>query len=189
MDFIVDGLATGRMVRILSVVDAYTRECLALEADTSLGSGRVTRVPEQVIAERGRPETVRSDNGPEFTSRRMIGWCEDWKVGLVHIQPGRPMQNGQVESFHGRLRDECLNATWFPMQVPPRCPQRGTYGRELGRHSPLYHFTRAAAVGVFEARQSPSSVAGLCGACRSAGVAGPFEPCRLAWICRAAPGQ
>ena len=113
MDFIVDGLATGRMVRILSVVDAYTRECLALEADTSLGSGRVTRVLERLIEERGRPENLRSDNGPEFTSRRMLGWAEDWKVGLVHIQPGRPMQNGHVESFHGRLRDECLNAHWF----------------------------------------------------------------------------
>ena len=113
MDFIVDGLATGRMVRILSVVDAYTRECLALEADTSLGSGRVTRVLERLIDERGRPENVRSDNGPEFTSRRMLGWAEDWKVGLVHIQPGRPMQNGHVESFNGRLRDECLNPNWF----------------------------------------------------------------------------
>src|SRR5271170_7122178 len=113
MDFIVDGLATGRMVRILSVVDAYTREGLALEADTSLGSGRVTRVLERLIAQRGRPENVRSDNGPEFTSRRMLAWSEDWKVGLVHIQPGRPMQNGHVESFHGRLRDECLNASWF----------------------------------------------------------------------------
>jgi putative transposase len=113
MDFIVDGLSTGRMVRILSVVDAYTRECLALEADTSLGSGRVTRVLERLIAERGRPENVRSDNGPEFTSRRMLAWSEDWKIGLVHIQPGRPMQNGHVESFHGRLRDECLNASWF----------------------------------------------------------------------------
>jgi putative transposase len=113
MDFIVDGLATGRMVRILSVVDTYTRECLALEADTSLGSGRVTMVLERLIGERGRPENLRSDNGPEFTSRRMLGWAEGWKVGLVHIQPGRPMQNGHVESFHGRLRDECLNASWF----------------------------------------------------------------------------
>jgi putative transposase len=113
MDFVIDGLATGRMVRILSVVDAYTRECLVLEADFSLGSGRVTRALEGVIAERGRPENVRSDNGPEFTSRRMIGWAEDWKVGLVHIQPGKPMQNGHVESFHGRLRDECLNVNWF----------------------------------------------------------------------------
>ncbi len=113
MDFIVDGLATGRMVRILSVVDTYTRECLALEADTSLGSGRVTRVLDRLIEERGRPEGVRSDNGPEFTSRRMLGWAEERKIELVHIQPGRPMQNGHVESFHGRLRDECLNTSWF----------------------------------------------------------------------------
>ena len=113
MDFIVDGLATGRMVRILSVVDAYTRECLALEADSSLGSGRVTRVLERLIEEHGRPEAVRSDNGPEFTSRRMLAWAEDRCVSLVHIQPGRPMQNGHVESFHGRLRDECLNTSWF----------------------------------------------------------------------------
>ena len=113
MDFIIDGLASGRMVRILSVVDAYTRECLALEADTSLGSGRVIRVLERLIAERGAPESLRSDNGPEFTSRRMIGWVEEHKITLIHIQPGKPMQNGHVESFHGRLRDECLNAHWF----------------------------------------------------------------------------
>jgi putative transposase len=111
MDFIVDGLATGRLVRILSVVDTYTRECLALEADTSLGSGRVTRVLDRLIEERGRPEGVRSDNGPEFTSRRMLGWAEERKVELVHIQPGRPMQNGHVESFHGRLRDEATSVS------------------------------------------------------------------------------
>ena len=71
------------------------------------------RVLERLIAERGAPENVRSDNGPEFTSRRMMGWAEEQKIRLVHIQPGRPMQNGHVESFHGRLRDECLNAHWF----------------------------------------------------------------------------
>ena len=113
MGFIIDGLANGRMVRILSVVDAFTRECLALEADTSLGSGRVTRTLDRLIEERGQPENVRSDNGPEFTSRRMLGWAEERKINLVHIQPGRPMQNGHVESFHGRLRDECLNVSWF----------------------------------------------------------------------------
>ncbi len=80
------------MVHILSVVDAFTPECLVLEADTSPGSGRVTRVLERLIEERGRPEAVRSDNGPEFTSRRMLGWAEEHNVELVHIQPGRPMQ-------------------------------------------------------------------------------------------------
>jgi putative transposase len=98
MDFIVDGLATGRMVRILSVVDAYTRECLALEADTCLGSGRVTRVLERLIEERGRPESLRSDNGPEFTSRRMLGWAEDWKIGLVHIQPAGRCRTGMSKA-------------------------------------------------------------------------------------------
>jgi putative transposase len=73
----------------------------------------VTRVLGRLIEERGRPEGVRSDNGPELISRRMLGWAEERKVELVHIQPGRPMQNGHVESFHGRLRDECLNTSWF----------------------------------------------------------------------------
>ena len=75
--------------------------------------GRVTRALDRLIEQRGRPENVRTDNGPEFTSRRMLGWAEECKVSLIHIQPGRPMQNGHVESFHGRLRDECLNANWF----------------------------------------------------------------------------
>jgi putative transposase len=113
MDFIVDRRATGWMVRIRSVVDAYTRECFAPEADTGLGSGRVTRVLERLIGERGRPKNVRSNKGARVTSRRMMGGAEDSKVGLVHIQPGRPMQNGHLDSFHGGLRDECLNATWF----------------------------------------------------------------------------
>ena len=115
MDFIVDGLANGRMVRILSVVDAFTRECLCAGSGYErLGSGRVTLgSADRLIEERGLPESVRSDNGPEFTSRRMLGWAEERKINLVHIQPGRPMQNGHVESFHGRLRDECLNVSWF----------------------------------------------------------------------------
>lgn len=81
---------TARMVRILSVVDSYTRECLALGTDSSFGSGRRTGVLERLIRERGRPESVRLNNGPELTSRRMLGWAEAWKVGLVHIQPGKP---------------------------------------------------------------------------------------------------
>ncbi len=113
MDFMVDGLARGRIVRLLSIVDAYTRECLAREADTSLGSGRVIRVLNRLLVERGIPENLRSDNGPQFTSRKMIGWTEERKLTLVHLEPAKPMQNGHVESFHGRLRDECRNAPWF----------------------------------------------------------------------------
>jgi putative transposase len=103
MDFVTEDLATGRIVRILSLVDAYTRECVTMEVDFSLASGRVTRVPERAIAERGWPENVRLDNGPDFTTRRMIGWAEDRKDGLVHIQPGKPMQKRHIESFQGRL--------------------------------------------------------------------------------------
>lgn len=113
MDFVMDGLATGRALRILNVVDSFTRECLAIEVDSCLSSRRVTRVLEWIIEQRGTPEAVRCDNGPEFTSRHFLAWCEDHHIRLVHIQPGRPMQNGRVESFNGRFRDECLNANWF----------------------------------------------------------------------------
>jgi putative transposase len=113
LDFVSDALANGRGVRVLTVVDAFTRECLALEVDTGLSSQRVTRSLKQVVERRGVPQSIRCDNGPELTSRHFEGWCEDHKIQLIHIQPGKPCQNGHVESFNGRLRDECLNATWF----------------------------------------------------------------------------
>jgi transposase InsO family protein len=98
---------------VLSVVDAYTRECLALEVDTSFASRRVTRVPDEIVTERGRPGSIRCDNGPEFTSRHFLAWGMEKKIEVVHIQPGKPTQNARVESFHGRLREECLNVSWF----------------------------------------------------------------------------
>jgi len=113
LDFAHDAVACGRAIRVLSVVDAYTRECLALEVDTSFASRRVTRVLDQIIAERGLPEAIRCDNGPELTSRHFLAWCIERKIELVHIQPGKPTQNARVESFHGRLREECLAVSWF----------------------------------------------------------------------------
>ena len=113
LDFVHDAVECGRAIRILSVVDACTRECLALEVDTSFASRRVTRVLEQIIGERGAPGAIRCDNGPEFTSRHFLAWCVEWKIELQHIQPGKPTQNGRVESFNGRLREECLNVSWF----------------------------------------------------------------------------
>ena len=107
LDFVHDVIAAGRSIRVLSVVDAYTRECLALEVDTSFASQRVTRVLEGIIVERGCPQSIRCDNGPELTSRHFLAWCLDRRIELVHIQPGKPTQNAQVESFHGRLREEC----------------------------------------------------------------------------------
>jgi putative transposase len=113
LDFVHDAVESGRAIRVLSVVDAYTRECLALEVDTSFASRRVTRVLEAILAERGVPQVIRCDNGPGLTSRHFLAWCIERKIELVHIQPGRPMQNGRVESFHGKLRDECLRVSWF----------------------------------------------------------------------------
>ena len=113
IDFVSDGLATGRGLRMLTVVDSFTRECPAIEVDTGLSSQRVTRVLDWVIGQRGKPEVIRCDNGPEFTSRHFLAWCEEQGIRLLHIQPGKPMQNGHVESFNGRFRDECLNHHWF----------------------------------------------------------------------------
>src|SRR5437588_7674980 len=113
LDFVHDSVDCGRAIRVLSVVDAYTRECLALEVDTSFASRRVTRVLEQIVAERGQPLAIRCDNGPELTSRHFLAWCVERQIELVHIQPGKPTQNAHVESFHGRLREECLTVSWF----------------------------------------------------------------------------
>ena len=113
LDFVHDAVECGRAIRVLSVVDAYTRECLALEVDTSFASRRVTRVLETIMAKRGQPGSIRCDNGPEFTSRHFLAWGMEEKIEVVHIQPGKPTQNARVESFHGRLREECLNVSWF----------------------------------------------------------------------------
>ena len=113
LDFLHDAVDCGRAIRVLSVVDAFTRECLALEVDTSFASRRVTRVLDAIVAERGQPLTIRCDNGPELTSRHFLAWCVERQIELVHIQPGKPTQNARVESFHGRLREECLAVSWF----------------------------------------------------------------------------
>lgn len=113
IDFVHDRMANGRMLRVLSIVDTFTRECLALEVDTCLPSRRVTRVLDRVIAEPGKPERIRMDNGAELTSRHFLAWGIDQRIELAHIQPGKPVQNAHIASFHGRLRDECLNTQWF----------------------------------------------------------------------------
>jgi putative transposase len=113
LDFVSDTLATGQTFRVFTAVDEYTRESLAMEADTSLPALRVIRALEELREGRGRPEEIRVDHGPEFVSRAMAAWCEQQNILLRFIDPGKPMQNGYVESFNGRFRDECLNANWF----------------------------------------------------------------------------
>lgn len=115
MDFVSDCVSSGggRVMRILTMVDQYTRESPAVEADTCLGGLRVCRVLDRAVAERGLPEVIVVDNGPEFRSRALAAWSEERGVRLEFIEPGKPVQNAYVESFNGRLRDECLNANSF----------------------------------------------------------------------------
>ncbi len=113
LDFVSDQLANGRRIRTLNIVDDHTRECLAIEADTSLSGRRVTRVLSDLIDRHGRPERLVMDNGPEFTSQVMDNWAYEHEIKLQFIEPGKPVQNAYVESFNGKSRDECLNEHWF----------------------------------------------------------------------------
>ena len=157
LDFVHDAMECGRTIRMLSVVDAYTRECLALEVDTSFASRRATRVLEAIIAERGVPQAIRCDNRPELTSRHFLAWCIERQIELVHIQPGKPTQNGRVESFNGRMREERLNLSWFQNLFDARrkiAAWRKDYNKERP-HSSLGYKTpkefAAQAVGFYTA--------------------------------------
>ena len=113
LDFVHDQLATGRRFRILNIVDDVTRECLRAVVDTSISGKRVVRELADLIDERGAPKMIVSDNGTELTSNAVLSWSGEAKVDWHYITPGRPMQNGYVESFNGRMRDELLNETLF----------------------------------------------------------------------------
>jgi putative transposase len=113
MDFVAQRLADGRWIRVLTVVDQYTRECLTLHADTALSGEKVAGVLDKVVALRGAPKSITVDNGTEFASKAMDHWAYLNGVHLDFIRPGRPVENGYIESFNGRLRDECLNVEVF----------------------------------------------------------------------------
>jgi putative transposase len=113
LDFVSDSLASGRKIRVLPVIDVCTREALVCETDFSLPARRVTAVLTRLAVERGLPEWIRLDNGPELISKELEAWAAKNKVELRHIQPGKPVQNAFAESFNGRLRDECLNESVF----------------------------------------------------------------------------
>jgi putative transposase len=108
-----DVLADGRRFRTLNVFDTVTRECLALEVDTALPDKRMVRLLVQLIWWQGAPKPITVDNGPEFTGQALDAWANAHHVALDCINPGKPMQNGYLESFNGTFRDECLHAHWF----------------------------------------------------------------------------
>ena len=113
LDFMSDSLVDGRKFRLFNVMDDYNRESLAIEVDTSLPSLRVIRVLKGLIDQRGKPATIRSDNGPEFISYQIQQWCESNAITWQYIQPGKPMQNAYIERKNGSLRRELLDAYLF----------------------------------------------------------------------------
>lgn len=113
LDFVHDALSNGRSIRLLTVIDVFTRECLKLSVEISMGSSAVLSALEEIIEERGAPEEILSDNGTEFTSNKTIKWVKSRSLRWHYIEPGKPQQNGNIESFNGKLRDECLNENWF----------------------------------------------------------------------------
>jgi putative transposase len=121
MDFVADGLADGRRIRCLAVVDDYSRECLALEVDTSITGPRVAAVLEQLADYRGLPASITVDHGPEFAGRVLDAWAYARGIRLSFIRPGKPIDNAYIESFNGRFRDECLNEHWFRSTAHARC--------------------------------------------------------------------
>ena len=153
-------MTSGRRFRVLNVVDDVTRECLAAVPDTSIFGRRVVRELTELIAQRGRPGMIVSDNGTELTSNAVLAWCGQMQVEWYYIAPGRPMQNGYVESFNGRMRDELLNETLFLRMAYARAEIAAwvdDYNRERP-HSSLCYATPAAFAAELD-KQWPASTA------------------------------
>jgi len=113
MDFVFDRSADGRVIKCLTVVDDATHEAIAIMPERAIGGALLTRLMETICQERGYPQVIRTDNGKEFCGKAMLSWCHAHGVKLRLIEPGKPNQNAYIESFNGRLRDECLNENWF----------------------------------------------------------------------------
>ena len=116
-DFVFDACANGQQLKCLTVIDEFTRECLAIDVAGSIRSGRVIEVLTKLISVRGAPKYLRSDNGPEFVSRAVLEWLNDAGIETAPIDPGKPWQNGSNESFNGKFRDECLGMQWFKNRI------------------------------------------------------------------------
>ncbi len=119
-DFVFDACANGQQIKCLTVIDEFTRECLAIDVAGSIRSKRVIEVLARLISVNGAPRHLRSDNGPEFVSNAILEWLANARIDTAHIDPGKPWQNGDNESFNGKFRDECLSLEWFRTRVEAR---------------------------------------------------------------------
>jgi len=113
MDFVADAALNNRKIKALPIVDVYTKKCHRIEVDTSINGVRVCRVLDEVGEQEGLPEVIMIDNGPEFAGKALDEWAYSKGIKLQFIRPGKPVENAYIESFNGRLRDECLNEHWF----------------------------------------------------------------------------
>ena len=112
-DFVFDRCANGQQLKCLTVTDEFTKQGLAIDVDGRIRSPRVIEVLSRLVSERGAPNLLRSDNGPEFVSKKLLSWIAAQGIGTALIEPGKPWQNGVGESFNGKFRDECLSLEWF----------------------------------------------------------------------------
>lgn len=135
MDFVFDRVAGGRAIKCLAIVDDATHEAVAVMPEHNISGQNVVRVLEQVCNQRGHPKVIRTDNGKEFCGRAMLTWAHEKSVALRLIEPGKPNQNAYIESFNGRLRDECLNEHWFTSLAHARSVIE-TWRREYNEERP-----------------------------------------------------
>jgi putative transposase len=144
-DFVFDACANGQQLKCLTVVDEFTRECLAIDVAGSIRSGRVIEVLSKLVSVHGSPQYLRSDNGPEFVSRAILRWLLQANIDTAHIDPGKPWQNGNNESFNGKFRDECLSMEWFRNRIDAKIviEQFRRQYNEVRPHSSLGQLTPA----------------------------------------------
>jgi putative transposase len=142
-DFVFDACANGQQLKCLTVVDEYTRECLAIDVAGSIRSGRVIEVLSKLVSVHGAPRYLRSDNGPEFVSRAILRWLHGANIDTAAIDPGKPWQNGLNESFNGKFRDECLSMEWFKNRIDAKIVIEGyrCHYNEVRPHSSLGQLT------------------------------------------------
>jgi putative transposase len=142
-DFVFDACANGQQLKCLTVIDEYTRECLAIDVAGSIRSGQVIEVLSKLVSTHGAPRYLRSDNGPEFVSRAVLRWLAEANIDTAHIDPGKSWQNGSNESFNGKLRDECLSMQWFKNRLDAKIliEQFRREHNEIRPHSSLGQLT------------------------------------------------
>ena len=160
-DFVFDACANGQTLKCLTVTDEVTKEGLAIDVDGRIRSPRVVEVLARLVSVRGAPKFLRSDNGPEFVSRALLGWIVEQGIGTALIEPGKPWQNGVSESFNGKFRDECLSLEWFHSRAEAKIliEQWRRHYNEVRPHSSLGYLTPNEFVAKLEEKASASSKA------------------------------